>query len=96
MFSDTFSEGQTRDINEGFPPDSHPCTEEYDYLSDSDLEDGSSWSDEEDEELSEADCDPQQMYRDASDQGTSQNVIPGNTLSRPSSVGTSEAQNNDG
>lgn len=39
MFSDGFSEGQIRDINEGFPSDSSPYTESYDYLSDSDLED---------------------------------------------------------
>ena len=42
MFSDGFSEGQTRDINEGFPSDTHPYTESYDYLSDSDLEDDES------------------------------------------------------
>ena len=42
MFSDGFSEGQLRDINEEFPSDSNPYTEYYDYLSDSDLEDGSS------------------------------------------------------
>ena len=46
MFSDGFLEGQTRDINEGFPPDSIPHTEYYDYLSDSDLEDESSYSEE--------------------------------------------------
>ena len=46
MFSDGFSEGQTRDINEEFPSDSHPYTEYYDYLSDSDLEDGSCCSEE--------------------------------------------------
>lgn len=39
MFLDGFSEGQTRDINEGFPPESFPYTDHYDYLSDSDLED---------------------------------------------------------
>ena len=42
MFSDGFSEGQTRNINEGFPSDTHPYTESYDYLSDSDLEDDES------------------------------------------------------
>ena len=40
VFSNGFSEGQLRDIDRGFPPDSHPYTEEYDYLSDSDLEGG--------------------------------------------------------
>ena len=53
MFSDGFLEGQTRDINVEFPSDSHPYTEYYDYLSDSDLEDGSSCSKEEYAEASE-------------------------------------------
>ena len=44
VFSDGFSEGQARNINEGFPSDSLPHTEDYDYLSDSDLEDESSCS----------------------------------------------------
>jgi hypothetical protein len=39
-----------RDINEGFPPDSTPYTDYYGYLSDSDLEDEYSCSDEDDEE----------------------------------------------
>ena len=42
MFSDGFSEGQARDINGGFPTDTLPYTESYDYLSDSDLEDDES------------------------------------------------------
>ena len=50
MFSDGFSEGQTRDIDGGFPSDSYPYTDDYDYLSDSDLEDVPSFSEEEDEE----------------------------------------------
>lgn len=41
VFSDRFSEGQARNINDGFPSDSLPHTEDYDYLSDSDLEDES-------------------------------------------------------
>ena len=55
MLSDAFSEGQTRDINGEFPSDSHPYTEHYDYLSDSDLEDGSSCFDEESAEAPESD-----------------------------------------
>ena len=55
MFSDGFPEGQTRDINGEFPSDSHPYTEDYDYLSDSDLEDGSSCSEEEYAEAQEND-----------------------------------------
>ena len=39
MFSDGFSEGRTRDINEEFPPESFPYTDHYDYISDSDLDD---------------------------------------------------------
>jgi len=39
-----------KDINGGFPSDSHPYTDDYDYLSDSDLEDGHSCSEEEEEE----------------------------------------------
>ena len=44
-----------RDINEEFPSDSHPYTEDYDYLSDSDLEDGSCCSEEEYAEAPESD-----------------------------------------
>jgi len=55
VFSDGFSEGQTRDINGGFPSESHPYTEDYDYLSDSDLEDGSCCSEEEYAEAPEND-----------------------------------------
>ena len=39
MFSNGFSEGEIRDINEGFPTDKTPYTDSYDYSSDSDLED---------------------------------------------------------
>ena len=39
MFSDGFSEGETRDINEEFPLGSNSYTEDYDYMSDSDLGD---------------------------------------------------------
>jgi len=55
VFSDGFSEGQTRDIDGGFPSDSHSYTDDYDYLSDSDLEDVPSFSEEEDEEPPEDD-----------------------------------------
>lgn len=41
MFSDGFSEGKITDINKGFPSDSVPYTEYYEYSSDSDLEDES-------------------------------------------------------
>ena len=55
MFSDRFFEGQTKDIDGGCPSDSHPYTDDYDYLSDSDLEDGHSYSEEEEEGLPEDD-----------------------------------------
>lgn len=42
MFSTGSTEGQLRDIDEGFPSDSLHYTESYDYLSDSDLEDDES------------------------------------------------------
>ena len=42
MLSDGFSEGQAWYINKGFPTDTLPYTESYDYLSDSDLEDDES------------------------------------------------------
>ena len=41
VFSDGFSEGRTRNIDEGFPSNSDPYADDYDYLSDSDLEDES-------------------------------------------------------
>ena len=47
MFSEGFSEGQTRDINGEFPSDSLPYTDDYEYLSDSDLEDAPFYSEEE-------------------------------------------------
>ena len=47
VFSDGFSEGQVTDINEGFPSDAVPRTEYCDYLSDSDLEDEDSYSEDE-------------------------------------------------
>ena len=56
VFSDGFSEGQARNINEGFPSDSLPHTEDHDYLSDSDLEDESSCSGGDEEEPQFDDC----------------------------------------
>ena len=38
MFSEEFSEGRIKNLNEGFPSDSDPYTGSYEYLSDSDLE----------------------------------------------------------
>ena len=55
MFSDAFSEGQARNISGEFPSDSDPYTDHYDYLSDSDLEDGAFCSEEEYAEAPESD-----------------------------------------
>jgi hypothetical protein len=54
VLSGTFSEGQSRDINEEFPTDSS-TTEVYDYLSDSDLEDEYPCSEEDYAESTEGD-----------------------------------------
>ena len=53
MFSDRFSEGQIKDINEEFPSDSLAYTDSYDYFSDSDLEDESPCSGEGEEYTSD-------------------------------------------
>ena len=91
MFSDGFSEGQTRDINEGFPSDSDPYTEHYDYLSDSDLEDEYSCSEEEGEgeESLEGDRVPQSL-EDTPGPTTSQTVVS----DPPSSAEANAAENN--
>ena len=89
MFSDSFSEGQERDINEGFPPNSNPYAEHYDYLSDSDLEDESSWSEEEDEESLEGEHSSQEGLGDASGSEKPRTVAS----DLPSQGETSEAQN---
>ena len=97
MFSDGFSEGQTRDINEGFPSDSDPYAEHYDYLSDSDLEDEKSCSEEEgegedgDEESREDDRLSQERLEATPGPTTPQTAAS----DPPSSTGTSAAPNND-
>ena len=88
MFSDSFSEGQTRDINEGFPLDFSPYTEHYDYLSDSDLEDEPSYSEEEDRESLEDERESEQGLGDAPDHQTV-------TSDPPSPAEAGAAQNDD-
>lgn len=88
MFSDGFSEGQQRDINGTFPSDSHPYTEYYDYLSDSDLE-------EEEEEPPEDYRSRQKRLKDALDPRIVQTTISDTSPQYPSSVEPSEARNND-
>jgi len=89
VFSDSFSEGQERDINERFPSDSGPYAEHYDYQSDSDLEDEFSCSGEEDEDSLEGEHNSQERLEGAPDPETSQTVAS----DLPSLVETSEAQN---
>jgi len=90
VLSDGFSEGQTRDINRGFPSDSRPYTDDYDYLSDSDLEDEPFCREEEDEDPSEVD-DPKPS------RGSELRVpliLPSEDLPRPAADVT-EVQNDD-
>jgi len=91
VFSDSFSEGQERDINEGFPSNSHPYTDHYDYLSDSDLEDESSRSEEGDGESLGGKRVSQQRLGDAEDPKTARKSISDPSLSAE----ISEAQNDD-
>jgi len=95
VFSDGLSEGRTRDINEGFPFDSDPYTEHYDYLSDSDLEDGSSCSEEEEEESPEGDLNSPRRPEDVPDSGMSKIIVSGSQLSPPLPVETSAANGSD-
>lgn len=92
MFSDGFSEGRTRDISGGFPSDSHPYTDHYDYLSDSDLEDETHCPEEEDGEY---DRNSQQSPAYAPDQESSRITISDDSSPCLPSVETSEAKNNE-
>ena len=68
MFSDAFSEGKTRGINGDFPSDSHPYSDYYGYLSDSDLEDEYSSSEEDYEEPPEGDPELPRSPQDSNSQ----------------------------
>ncbi|KAF9650003.1 hypothetical protein BDM02DRAFT_1689338 [Thelephora ganbajun] len=94
LFSNAFSERETGDINGGFPSDSHPYTEDYDHLSDSDLEDASSCFEENEEEPREDSNDNSPRLEDALDPQTSQTTTSDNPPPHPSSAETSEAQTN--
>ena len=86
VFSDGSFEGQTRDLEGGFPSDSDPYTEHYDYWSDSDLEDESEAED--GEPVEEDCCKPLPNPEDAPDPTTAlDNLSP-----HPSLVDTHEAQ----
>ena len=93
MLSDAFSEGQARDINGEFPSNSDPYTEHYDYLSDSDLEEGTSCSEEEYTGAPESD-DPKLP---SSPRGSDSQVPSTTLLHHPpqSSAGVSEVQIDD-
>ena len=87
VFSDEFSEGKLRDIGGGFPLDSDPYTEDYDYLSDSDLGD--------EEGLQDDSGSWQQGLDGAGDSEAPQAIILNNPPSRPLLVETTEVQNDD-
>ena len=93
MLSDAFSEGQARDINGEFPSNSDPYTEHYDYLSDSDLEEGTSCSEEEYTGAPESD-DPELP---SSPRGSDSQVPSTTLLDHPPqpSAGVSEVQIDD-
>ena len=96
VFSDGFSEGQLRDIDDGFPSDSNPYTEDYDYLSDSDLEDASSCSGD-DEEEPQGD-DNKSSQRGPDNTGHTRKLrtdTPNDRPSSPSSDDKTEAQSDD-
>ena len=52
VFSDRFSEGELKNLRDGFPPDEEPYTDYYEYLSDSDLDEVEDYT-EADESLSD-------------------------------------------
>ncbi|KAF9779863.1 hypothetical protein BJ322DRAFT_346975 [Thelephora terrestris] len=89
LFSGGFSEGQLWDISGGFPTDFDPYVEDYDYLSDSDLEDGPSCLGE-DEGGTHGDDggNPQQRHENAEAMRTHQPVVPNSMLPDPLSEET--------
>ena len=82
-----------KDINEEFPSDSNPYTEVYDYLSDSDLEDELSCSEEEYAEAPESD-DPQLSSSPQDPDSQEPSTTPLEHPPQPS-PDVSEVQNND-
>ena len=82
-----------RDINDGFPSGSHPYTEDYDYLSDSDLEDGFYFSGE-NEESRDIGGSSQQRLKNEEDAETIGVVAADTPPSSPSPLGTSDTRNN--
>ena len=94
VFSGGFSEVTLRDIDGGFPPDSHPYTEDYDYFSDSDLEDGPSCSRKDEEEPREDNSgNPQREVVNVPDSQNPETVTPNTPPPCPPSDKAIEAQN---
>ena len=94
VFSGGFSEVQLRDIDGGFPPDSHPYTEDYDYFSDSDLEDEPYCSGQDEEEPHEDNN--ENLQQEVSNGPNTQNletVTPNTLPPRPPSDQVIEVQN---
>lgn len=80
-----------KDINDGFPPDSHSYTEDYDYMSDSDLED-EPFSEEGEAEPNEGGSGPTQGPENAKDTKSPQTDVSNSPPSCPSSVEAIGAQ----
>ena len=94
VFSGGFSEVQLRDIDGGFPPDSHPYTEDYDYFSDSDLEDEPYCSGKDEEEPHEDNSgNLQQEVSNGPNTQNPETVTPNTLPPRPPSDKAIEVQN---
>ena len=91
MFSEGFSEGQTKNINDGFPLDSQSYTEDYDYTSDSDLEDSLSGEDEGEPHKDDSTPNSEKLENTQ----TPQADVSSGPSARPSSVEAVETQDSD-
>lgn len=79
-----------RDIDGGFPSDSRPYAEDYDYVSDSDLED--TWEDGE-EPQEDSDGNSQRRPENVEVKQTHQPTVSNNSPSDPSSIEEIKPQN---
>ena len=89
-----FSDGQIRDINGGFPSDTLPYSENYDYLSDNDLEDDFCSGEDEEEPRGDDSGGPQCGFQDA-ELITAQTTVSNSPLTCLSSVEITEGQGDD-
>lgn len=87
-----FSDAQIRDIKGGFPSDALPYTDNYDYLSDDDLEDGSFSGEDGEKPQGDDSGNPRRGFQDA-EVVTVQAILSNSLLSCPSSVQVTEGQN---